>query len=544
MSDPLQRVREGGWHVFELGRQGDPLAVSRDGAGPITAAYTVPEDWYAVLTGKRSGITVCDVDNKNGKSGTDALQALIDKHRGDFPNTYTVATPNGGVHLYFAYEPVVKGATNEIAPGVDCRNDGDVVFGPGTVRDDADAQGEYRVVRDLPVAAMPAWLIDHIQKRNAPDRSTELSGSAAHHGDEARHTEEPAEESWDGEGTGSAWGRAVFEQEIAQLARVEHGSRNASLLKAAQNIFEVVKGGHLDKEAAKRVLLRVARGLDDNPDDPFTDEEIKKTLESAWKRVGPRTPEQDKRGSRETPQSSREAPTLMTLAELDDIPPPRWLIPSVLPEGLTVLYGAEGSGKTFQAIDWTMTLAQRGHQVVYCAGEGAAGLRLRTRAWQVKHGDVPSANWRPAVFSAFPRLNQPGEAEWFARGIRQAGAEPDIVVVDTLSQTLRQASDSDDAAVREVYSAFHQWAEEFGASGLIVHHTKKPSDHNPNPGYRGSGVIQMDVDMAWKATKSSLGEGKLHNKKAKEWEKQPSLSWRLVEVAGSCVVEPSAQDLL
>src|SRR5579859_3986724 len=71
------------------------------------------------------------------------------------------------------------------------------------------------------------------------------------------------------------------------------------------------------------------------------------------------------------------------LAELSD---PTWLIDGLLPaKGLTVLYGASGSGKTFLGLHLASLVAQE-HPVLYVAAEGEYGFKGRVAALEKYHG--------------------------------------------------------------------------------------------------------------------------------------------------------------
>jgi hypothetical protein len=98
-----------------------------------------PDANIGVATGKVSGITVIDID---GKEGEEAIKAL------GLPQTWTVKTPRGGWHLYFTYTPALHTGAG-ILPQVDIRNDGGyVLVEPSTV-----GGKPYRVVRDEPGVA-------------------------------------------------------------------------------------------------------------------------------------------------------------------------------------------------------------------------------------------------------------------------------------------------------------------------------------------------------------------------------------------------------
>jgi hypothetical protein len=123
----------------------------------------------ALLTGSRSsGTIVLDVDVKDG--GFQRLEQL-ESALGHLPETRTVRTPSGGLHLYFQTDtrlrsvarvnvpgvPIVKGVD-----GVDLRAEGGIVVLPGCPRG-------YVVEEDHPIAGLPpAWLTALPKARAAP----------------------------------------------------------------------------------------------------------------------------------------------------------------------------------------------------------------------------------------------------------------------------------------------------------------------------------------------------------------------------------------
>ncbi len=96
-----------------------------------------------------------------------------------------------------------------------------------------------------------------------------------------------------------------------------------------------------------------------------------------------------------------------------------WLVKGILPnEGLAVMYGPPGSGKSFLAIDKAMTIATGGTVlgaktrrvgVAFVAAEAADGVRKRVLAWRLAHAhteDVPLA-----VIDAAPDLSDPNSPD-------------------------------------------------------------------------------------------------------------------------------------
>jgi P4 family phage/plasmid primase-like protien len=81
---------------------------------------------FAIITGKLSGITVFDFDDR------DVYNQLVKEHP-ELTSCFTVETKNG-FHIYFEYDKEIKTTTNgmtELA-GIDIRNDDSIVFCPPT----------------------------------------------------------------------------------------------------------------------------------------------------------------------------------------------------------------------------------------------------------------------------------------------------------------------------------------------------------------------------------------------------------------------------
>src|SRR5262245_44939508 len=86
-------------------------------------------EYYGVLTGAAAGLFVVDLDRKGGNDGIAELAKL-----GEIPNTCTVRTRSGGLHLYFLHPGgLVPTNSSVIAPGIDIRGDKNgYVVGPGS----------------------------------------------------------------------------------------------------------------------------------------------------------------------------------------------------------------------------------------------------------------------------------------------------------------------------------------------------------------------------------------------------------------------------
>lgn len=147
-------------HAHGCVRWSEPVGRSNDSGQVRDWWVQYPDAVIGILT-KESDLIVIDLDLHDPlANGLEAWLDLCGKYAGgELPETYTVTTPTGGMHLYFRCTDVrIKNSASKLAPGVDVRGGGDksggIVFGAGSVRYD----GRYEVANDVPVADLPEWL--------------------------------------------------------------------------------------------------------------------------------------------------------------------------------------------------------------------------------------------------------------------------------------------------------------------------------------------------------------------------------------------------
>jgi hypothetical protein len=159
------------------------LRLKKNGKAPLVAGSFNGEDkvevkkWvaeggnYGILTGKLSGIAVIDIDTHNGVSGADNLKEFCEKYDIELPDTKTVMTPSGGLHLYYnlpeKYNDVQFIQNHKEVEGVDFQTHGRYVVGWGSTIDGL----KYQVINNQPIADLPAKWFDiftdkTIQKKN------------------------------------------------------------------------------------------------------------------------------------------------------------------------------------------------------------------------------------------------------------------------------------------------------------------------------------------------------------------------------------------
>ncbi|MFD9721092.1 bifunctional DNA primase/polymerase [Streptomyces sp. NPDC059076] len=112
---------------------------------------------------RASNVVVLDLDVHDDEDGPGVLAALADRLGESVPETFAVATPSGGRHLYFRAPSGCtigssSGGRTALGPGIDVRGpgrrSGGYLIGPGTVINGIP----YTITRDVPVQDLPDWI--------------------------------------------------------------------------------------------------------------------------------------------------------------------------------------------------------------------------------------------------------------------------------------------------------------------------------------------------------------------------------------------------
>jgi len=241
--------------------------------------------------------------------------------------------------------------------------------------------------------------------------------------------------------------------------------------------------------------------------------------------------------------SSDDLPVLDD-SEIEHLPPVAWLADQLIPKAaITALYGAPGSGKSFLAIDFALSLAigapWLGRPVetcstLYIAAEGRAGLGARVRAWKAAGGF--SGQTLGVQFVTKPvNLLQPADVGRVLRAARTLeerwNRAVGLIVVDTLAQCMIGGDENEAQDMSRVMAAAQLLREETGATILFQHHTKKDSDEE-----RGSTALRGAVDTLMLVEETDEGR-QLVCRKQKDAEGFSSMAFRLVAGHGSCIVQ-------
>lgn len=180
-----------------------------------------------------------------------------------------------------------------------------------------------------------------------------------------------------------------------------------------------------------------------------------------------------------------------------------WLIKRLLPaQGLALIYGHPGCGKSFFALDvalhvslgwnWCSRRVKQG-LVVYVGAEGGAGLRNRVAAFRRHHelkGPIPFALIPTPIDMQDPNADTGRLAETVRMTAKQSGAEPALVIIDTLSKTFGGGKENTDDMATYIANC-QRIASEFDCLVMPVHHRPKDAE-SIEP--RGHGSLKGGVD--------------------------------------------------
>lgn len=458
-----------------------------------------------------------DVDAKPDRDGYAALRALGYDPLQLAGETYSQHTPSGGLHIVYRAPYPVRGGVDVLGPGVDIRGRGGLVVGAG-----AEFPGGAYTANDLPVANAPAWLLDRLQ------RAREKSGQPVEilKGVDAQRAER----------------RAV--EYLESLPVATEGGRNVACHDAANRLGDL----GVDPDAAVSLMVehfRTAPGLDHD--------EIEKTTRSAYNSreaaIGYLAPEilfsripgaaaanEDAPAPSSGDETRERRPRFKIRSGADlliDYPNRRDLVEDLLPEqGVSLIVGAPGCGKSFLALDMGLHVALgrtwHGYNVkagscVYIAAEASDAQRIRFDAW-CRHYNVKPEKIPFGLVSAAPNLRSAEDTAALVDAIRDFSAVPVLIFIDTVAQVLN--GDENSAADVNLFLAnCNGIARAFGCHVVAVHHLGKDA----RLGARGSSAFvgnvdnHLNVETTPRGTNVYLGRNKLGAT-------GPALSFRLEPV--------------
>lgn len=241
-----------------------------------------------ILTGRGNdgrGLLVVDLDVRKehtvlpdgfdyAHSGADVLERMATEAGEDWPDTYTVLTPSGGVHLYFRQPedgPLIGCATGagptapHLGPLIDVRGVGGLVIAAGSY---SAAQGlPYRRASAPEVVPqpLPRWLLERLRPASAPSLPAPRPAPV-----QALPTASRADR----------YATAALNGATEDVAGAAEGERNRQLFAAARRLGELQETapGVLDESTVREQLLAAALRSGQR------EREALRTIRSGWER--------------------------------------------------------------------------------------------------------------------------------------------------------------------------------------------------------------------------------------------------------------------
>jgi len=198
------------------------------------------------------------------------------------------------------------------------------------------------------------------------------------------------------------------------------------------------------------------------------------------------------------PQGHAKRFTLLSRADLDALPPLRWIIDSVLPEsGLAAIYGEPGSGKTFLAIDLAARISSGAgnwfgrnvsqRPVVYMALEGGRGIRQRLAAWDLHNGFKAE---KIRVLLGALQLQDATAVDALIAALTEQCASGTVVIIDTLAQATLGADENSGLDMGNALGVAQSIAAALNGLVIFVHHSGKDASR----GLRGHSSLNAAMD--------------------------------------------------
>ena len=210
-----------------------------------------------------------------------------------------------------------------------------------------------------------------------------------------------------------------------------------------------------------------------------------------------------------TGQSPAPRFTLRTVSDLGTLPPLSWHVKGLLPrQGLAVLFGASGSGKSFLTLDLGVALARGGSwfgykttpcPVIYVALEGTSGITNRLKAWEKFHVQQIPDQFRVMIDRL--SLFNGGDIEPFAKQLLDSGLTDGVIFIDTLAQSAPEADENGSQDMGRIIQHAQGLQRLTGSLVVLVHHTGK----DLNKGARGHSSLTAALDAAIEVRKDSKG---------------------------------------
>ncbi|MCW9059724.1 MAG: AAA family ATPase [Gammaproteobacteria bacterium] len=213
------------------------------------------------------------------------------------------------------------------------------------------------------------------------------------------------------------------------------------------------------------------------------------------------------------PKASSEHFRILSDKDLAGLPPQRWLVKNIIPEGgIGTIFGQSGTFKSFLALDLLAHVANGqpwfGHRVkaapaVYVPFEGRGGIPKRVAAWKLhrSHETNRDITTNMAFITDPMNLRDAGDREKLVRTLIDRGWAGGVLCIDTLAQAGAGIDENSSEGMGEMIAVFQELQHKLGGTVLVIHHSGKVE----SAGMRGWSGLRGALDFSIKCQKE---EGK------------------------------------
>lgn len=413
-----------------------------------------PEMNIAVLTGARSELVVLDVDPRH--RGGDSLDALFPSEELRGLRTPIALTGGGGRHLYFKYPGSPFKTIPNLLPGLELKADGAKVTLPPSLHERGIRYTWELSPFEVEVAPIPKRLLDLAGRRKERGSTIESGGEF-----------------------------------------IPEGQRNGRLTSIA--------GAMRRQGASQEAIVAALLEVNERQCLPPLDEQEVRGIAKSASRYTPR------------PSSLSREPELKvyTAASLQNMvfSPPKWAVPGLIPEGLTILAGPPKVGKSFMALSLCLSVASGGMALGSIETEAGEVLlialedpipRLQRRIESLSDDRPWPADLH--LINTCPRAHEGGLE--FLENWLKTHPRAKLVVIDTL-QKFRKPLGRNSNLYGDDYEAagsLKSLADRYGVGIVVLHHTKKGEVSDPLEGVSGTMGLSGAADTTL-VLKRSRGQG-------------------------------------
>lgn len=435
---------------------------------------------YNVGLATGGGLVVLDVDinHSAGKYGDETLAELEAQH-GPLPETWMCLTGGGGVHYYFACDDPALTVGTGFAPGLDYRGAGGYVVAPPSLHE-SGREYEWEAAHtpaNTALAPLPDWLHSLMLegRKQAPRTRTE-----------------------------------------AAPEKVQEGGRNDTLYRLACSL----RGKGLGEAGITAALLAENR---ERCIPPLPAAEVEKIAKSAGRyergssegRGHALSWDGSPEGSAQEPPKEIQPLRVISAPDLQraQLPPVKYLVDGLLPEGTSLLTAASKVGKSWMVLDLGLCIAAgepflsrptTKTGTLYLALEDSLN-RLQNRMDKVLGGKPP-----PPLFcftTEAPKLDD-GLLDVLEDHLKKC---PDtrLLIVDTLQKVRGQALPREGPYAQDYreMETLKGFMDKRGVSVLFVHHNRKMKDDgDPFNMISGTNGLMGAADTIWTITKANRAD--------------------------------------